>query len=220
MKLSFAALTTTFAMANQLPEVQKGLFGGLSKEEKAAKQKADTMWYAAGIKGYYTGFYRSFYKQELPGDNAKCLNEETIDNVITFQNLMTNPLSAFSDVANIQKDMNIFAEMAEVMENLSTCHFEQSAFDIMSLCTKDSKACSMGTLTQNMSKDMFVLVGKMTSLAEVMQDFPSKDKEDFEDQMRELGSTGGTWARVMFNFHHEGEEKTTHHYHHHADYDY
>ena len=90
----------------------------------------------------------------------------------------------------------------------------------MSLCTKDKEACKMSTLTQNLSKDMFVLVGKMTSLAEVLQDFPSKDKMDFEDQMMELGSTGGTWARVTFNFHHEGEQKTTHHYHHHSDYDY
>ena len=64
-----------------------------------------------------------------------------------------------------------------------------------------------------MSKDMFVLIGKMTALAEVMEGFPAKDRYDFEEQMRELGSTGGTWARVMFNFHHEGEQ-TEHHYHH------
>ena len=218
MKVSFAAIATTCAMAS--PEVQAGLFGGLSKEEKAAKQKADTMWYAAGLKGYYTGFYKSFYKMELPAENAKCLNEETIDNVLSMEHLVSDPLGAFGNIANIQEDMNIFAKMAEVMENLSTCHFEQSAFDIMQLCTKDPLACNMQTLTQNLSKDMFVLVGKMTSLAEVMQDFPSKDRYDFEEQMSELGSTGGTWARVMFNFHHEGEEKTTHHYHHHSDYDY
>ena len=109
--------------------------------------------------------------------------------------------------------------MAEVMENMSTCKFEESAFDIMTLCTKDKEACKMSTLTQNLSKDMFVLVGKMTSLAEVLTDFPSKDRFDFEDQMLELGSTGGTWARVTFNFHHEGEE-TTHHYHHHTEHDY
>lgn len=217
MKLSFAAIAATYAAAT--PEVQAGFFGGLSKEEKAAKQKANTMWYSSGIKGYYSGFYKAFYKMELPTDAAKCLNEETVDNVLSMEHLVTDPLSAFGNIANIQEDMNIFAKMAEVMENLSTCKFEQSAFDIMSLCTKDSNACKMTTLTQNVSKDMFVLVGKMTSLAEVLQDFPSKDRYDFEDQMRELGNTAGTWARVTFAFHHEGEE-TTHHYHHHSDYDY
>merc|ERR1712072_1379078 len=104
--------------------------------------------------------------------------------------------------------------MAEIMENLSVCHFEQPAFDVLSMCTKDFTACDISTITQNMSKDMFVLIGKMTSLAEIMQGFPSADKYDFAEQMKELGSTGGTWARVMFNFHHPGEE-TGHHYSHH-----
>ena len=140
----------------------------MSSEEKSAKAKKDTMWYAAGLKGYYTGFYKSFYKMELPADNAKCLNEETIDNILSMEHFVSDPLSAIGNIANIQEDMNIFAKMTEVMENLATCHFEQSAFDLMQLCTKDKKACNMQTLTQNLSKDMFVLVGKMTSLAEVL----------------------------------------------------
>jgi hypothetical protein len=132
---------------------------------------------------------------------------------------MADPLSIFTNVVDIQGDINSFTKMAQIMENLSVCHFEQSAFDILSLCTKDLTACDMGTVTQNMSKDMFVLIGKMTSLAEIMQGFPSKDKYEFEEQMRELGATGGTWFRVMFNFHHPGEE-TEHHYHHSSDFDY
>merc|ERR1712072_339826 len=78
-------------------------------------------------------------------------------------------------------------------------------------------ACEIATLTQNMSKDMFVLIGKMTSLAEILEDFPAKDRYDFEEQMRELGTTTGTWGRVMFNFHHPGKESepTEYHYHHH-----
>ena len=105
------------------------------------------------------------------------------------------------------------------MENLAVCHFEQPAFDLLSFCTKDFAACSLTTVAANLSKDMFVLIGKLTSLAEVLQGFPSNDNDDFYEQMRELGSTGGTWARVMFGFHHPGEE-TTHHYHHSDDYDY
>lgn len=105
--------------------------------------------------------------------------------------------------------------MAEIFEDLSTCHFEKSAFDLMSMCTKDPKACAFPTITQNLSKDMFVLVGKLTSMAEVLQDFPSKDREDFGEQMMEVGSTTGTTLRVMFNFHIEGEQQTSHHYHHH-----
>ena len=81
MKVSFAALAA-IATNSQMPEVQAGLFGGMSMEQKLAKQKDDTMWYAAGLKGYYTGFYKSFYKQEMPANAAKCLNEETINNIL------------------------------------------------------------------------------------------------------------------------------------------
>lgn len=218
MKISFAAMAGVVA-ANSHPTVQ-GLFHKETAAEKAAKTKENTLWYAAGIKGYYTGFYKSFYKMELPADAAACLNDETIDNVLNFQDLVVNPMGAVKNIADIQKDVNIFTSMAEVMENMSVCHFEKPAFDILSLCNKDKKACTMQQLTQNMSKDMFVLIGKMTSLAEVMQDFPAKDRYDFNEQMRELGSTGGAWARVIFNFHHPGEDTSTHHYHHHSDYDY
>ena len=147
----------------------------------------------------------------------KCLDKETLENIVTFENIIGNPMSAFGDVVDIQKDFNLFAQAAEIMENLSVCHFEQAPFDIMSLCAKDKKACDFGTITQNLSKDMFVLIGKMTSLAEILEDFPSKDRYDFEEQMSELGNTCGTWGRVMFNFHHPGEETAPagHHYHHH-----
>ena len=231
MKISFAALASVAAAANtQKVDILGQLFSpkstaGLSPEEKLAKQQKETEWYAAGIKGYYVGFYSAFYKTELPEANKKCLDTETISNVVTFQNIVANPMSIIGDAIDIQKDVNMFAQMAEIMENLSVCHFEQPAFDIMSLCTKKpadpeaAGACDIATLTQNMSKDMFVLIGKMTSLAEILQDFPSKDQLDFEEQMRELGSTGGTWTRVIFNFHHPGEQ-TTHHYHHSSDYDY
>ena len=201
MKLSFAALATLVA-ANQHPEVQ-----GLFSEDPAAKlkQKEDTLWYAAGVKGFYQGFYKTFYKMELPEASSECMNKETMINIIALEQLLANPLGILDDLADIQKDVNVFAQSAEIMENLSVCHFEQPAFDIMTLCTKDMKACDLGTITQNMSKDMFVLIGKMTSLAEIMQDFPAKDRMDFNEQMQELGSTGGAWARVIFGFHHPGE---------------
>lgn len=227
MKITYAALAGCVAANSQFPDVMAGLnlFGAtpkaLTAEEKVAAQKENTLWYAFGIKGYYTGFYKSFYKMELPEASKKCLDKETLENVITFQNIVNDPVTAMGSAFDIQKDVNMFSQMAEIMENLSVCHFEQPAFDILSLCTKDAKACDLGTITQNMSKDMFVLIGKMTSLAEIMQGFPAKDRYDFEEQMKELGSTGGTWARVMFNFHHPGEQ-TEHHYHHRqqSDYDY
>ena len=121
MKISFAAIGVLFAANSQT--VDASFFGkSLSPEEQAAKTRENTLWYAAGVKGYYTGFYKSFYKTDLPQDAVDCLNDETMDNVLNFQKMVTNPMSAVANVADIQKDVNIFTQMAEIMENMSTCH--------------------------------------------------------------------------------------------------
>ena len=92
MKITYAALAGCVAANSQFPDVMAGLdlFGSaagptkaLTPEEQIAKQKENTLWYAFGIKGYYTGFYKSFYKMELPETSKKCLDKETLENVIT-----------------------------------------------------------------------------------------------------------------------------------------
>ena len=195
MKLSFAAVATVVA-ANQFPQVQFPMV-----EKKSPEQlRSDTEWNIAGVKGYYDGFYKSFYKSNMPETMKECLNKETVDNVVVFETVLNDPFNI--KMMDIQKDFNMFAEMAQIMENLSKCHFEESAFDIMTLCTKDPSACLLPKVTENLTKNMFVLIGKMTSLAETLQGFPSKEVDQYEEQMRELGSTGGTWARVMFDYKH------------------
>ena len=47
---------------------------------------------------------------------------------------------------------------------------------------------------------MFVIMGKMTSVAEIMKDFPASDKREFKDQAEELGGGVGTFFRVLFNY--------------------
>jgi len=51
-----------------------------------------------------------------------------------------------------------------------------------------------------MSKNMFVLIGKMTSMAENLEGFPAKENEKFLEQMHEFGQDAGTFVRVLFNF--------------------
>jgi hypothetical protein len=55
---------------------------------------------------------------------------------------LIDPLSALADVSNIQEDFNMFARMAEIMENLSICKFEESPIDLMTFCTTDVTKCT------------------------------------------------------------------------------
>lgn len=38
---------------------------------------------------------------------------------------------------------------------------------------------------------MFVLMGKLTGMAETLNDFPSEDPDEYKEQMRELGTDAG-----------------------------
>ena len=51
---------------------------------------------------------------------------------------------------------------------------------------------------------MFVIVGKLSTLAETLKEFPADDVDEYKEQMREMGDDAGTTVRVIFNF--ESEE--------------
>ena len=164
-------------------------------------QESDPMWGVEGFKGFYEGYYTSFYKRPAPQGKDGCLNEETITNINKLGKLAADPFSVIGNISNVAEDFNIFTEMSEVFENLATCRFEESIVDLTKMCLGDPEACLMPKLTENFTKNMFVLVGKMTSLAETMQGFPAKENDSFREQMHELGTDAGTGLRIVFNFH-------------------
>ena len=164
-------------------------------------QDSNMMWGVEGFKGFYDGYYKSFYKRPIPEGKDACLNEETVENMTKLSAFAADPIGAFSKLSNMQEDFTLFTEASEVFENLASCKFEESVIDITKMCLADSEACLMPKLTENFTKNMFVLVGKMTSLAETMQNFPAKETDTFREQMKEFGEDAGTALRIIFNYH-------------------
>jgi len=171
-----------------------------SNLEATADPKEAALWYIDGFRGWHDGFYKAFYKTSSSEDNNGCFDDETINNMVTYGNIMMDPLSIFNNIANIESDFNLFADAAEIMENLSKCHFEGPAFDLLHMCNQDITTCSMTKLLENLTKNMFVLVGKATSMAESFKDFPAPENGDFKEQMSEFGDDFGTFGRTIFNF--------------------
>ena len=104
----------------------------LAKQEKLTTQ-------LNGFKGFYDGYYRSFYKvssHEEIKNLDDCLNDKTIENIVAVSEFVNNPLALF-ELKNIKEDMNLFGEGAEIMEDLSACHFEQSFYDVWGMCQED-----------------------------------------------------------------------------------
>ena len=51
----------------------------------------------------------------------------------------------------------------------------------MTMCSDEPDKCAMNKLMENVTKNMFVLMGKATSMAESLKDFPAEDKRDFKE---------------------------------------
>ena len=125
-----------------------------------------TSYVIDGIKGFYDGYYASFYKGGLPKNMEKCLDKDSIKDIVAAEKILMDPLSIFTKIIDFNRDVKEFQTFAAVFENLSGCHFEESAFDIFTMCTKSPGDCMFNKLLENLTKNMFVLVGKVTSLAE------------------------------------------------------
>ena len=201
MKFSALALLMVGTQAVNL-EADMPIVQAEDKDHKLTpeEQRENTMWYIDGLRGYHEGFTKAFYKSTHSKKiNDECLDDTTIDNVTKFQAVFTDPTSLMS-FTNLQNDFNLFAEGAEIMENFSACKFEAPMLDLMLMCSGEEKPCAMSVILENMTKNMFVMIGKLTSMAETMKDFPAKDREEFQEQSREIGSDMGTFVRVLFNY--------------------
>ncbi len=177
--------------------------GLVAVEAKTASKfdiKATIEWGVDGVSGYHEGFAKAFYKTNSH-NKQDCLNQETIDNMVKFGGLVSDPVHIFKNITNISEDFNLLSDGAEIIENLASCRFEGPAFDMLHTCPTDKDACSISKFIENVTKNMFVLVGKVTSMAETFNGFPAKENEDFKEQMMEVGDDFGTFYRVFFNYH-------------------
>ena len=126
----------------------------------------NTQWYIDGIQGFHEGFYKALYKTGHVTKADGCLDGKTVHNMQDFSELAADPFSIFKNV-DIEKDIGLFSEAAEIFENLAACKFEAPALDLMKFCNANTQNCAVKTLTDNLTKNMFVLVGKITSIAEL-----------------------------------------------------
>lgn len=185
------------------------------KEPEVEVIEDDDVWSAedlaayrvAAFKGLHEGFDKAFYKTRTI--DANCLNDDTVKNIGVFGRVVKHPMASISGATDIAGDFNLFAEAAEIMENFSGCHFEGPIVEILQYCTADPEVCEISALLANLKKNLFVLVGKLTSLAETLKDWPAETIEDNHDIFMEFGDDLGTVVRTIFNYHGK-HEKSSH----------
>eukprot|EP00356_Strombidium_inclinatum_P002606 CAMPEP_0170478686 /NCGR_PEP_ID=MMETSP0208-20121228/172_1 /TAXON_ID=197538 /ORGANISM="Strombidium inclinatum, Strain S3" /LENGTH=177 /DNA_ID=CAMNT_0010750983 /DNA_START=49 /DNA_END=582 /DNA_ORIENTATION=- len=175
-----------FALATAASAIQ------LKEEEQSNQVLQTTVWGIEGFKGFYDGFYHDFYHTKMDDNEKQCLDDDTVTKMADIFEIAMNPTTF---------DMGILSEGSQVFSDIMACHFEKPVFDLLAFCKDDAEACTIPVLTENLSKNVFSLIGKVTELAELVKGFPSKDDEEFKLQMRTLGSDFGFAAQLLFNYH-------------------
>lgn len=92
-----------------------------------------TAWYVDGIKGFYDGYYSSFYKTTETKNMQACLDDDFVKQADEAIKDLTNPLAEVGVVM-------------QMYENISRCKFEESALDIINMCVNDPNSCSIPVL--------------------------------------------------------------------------
>ena len=121
---------------------------------------------------------------------------------------------------------SVMGKAANVFSNLNACNFRQPYRDIGEYChsedeveevvktlkasTKDIEIddieeaehtlCTMGDMMDNITKNMFALMGKFSQMAELMKEFPAESDDELKQQTLELGEDLGTFMKTALNF--------------------
>ena len=93
-----------------LGTTQAGMFswipgmGGSATPLTEEQKLENTKWWVEGMKGYYDGYYKQFYKTRESESMAECLDLETTNNIIKWGNktFMANLHVASKDCSNKQ----------------------------------------------------------------------------------------------------------------------
>lgn len=121
------------------------------------------------------------------------MNEQTTDSIINF-------IEFFEKSPDMSKVFMIASDVMAIANNLKICTSEGAFKDIKKFCKKDPENCSSTTIMNNLTKNMFVIFGKVTEMAEIFKAFPATETEDFYAQTYSIGGDIGTLVRVLLAY--------------------
>ena len=150
----------------------------------------DADYFLEGVKGLSEGFYHGLYKSAA---STKCMDETTEKNIeAVIDDLM--------DLGNIQSKMfKLMGQVTEIQQGMSECHFEVVALDMMHYCAAE-QSCGFGSLAGSVQQNMFTLMGKFTSLSEIVGRGLPEDAATAKMQGKQLGEDIGDVIQTLTGF--------------------
>ena len=154
-------------------------------------QDSPVYYYIQGAKGAWMGYQSGFYKNTKKNvDN--CLSDKVIEDVMD--------IVEFMQTFDQSKIFGLFGQGMEVFNSFQSCSIESSFNDVSTYCNVHPSACTGAALMDNVTKNMFVLMGKFTEVTSVLQEFPAETAAELYTQTSSLGNILGTTLRLLSGF--------------------
>ena len=154
-------------------------------------QDSDAYYYIQGFKGLWQGYQAGFYKGAKK-DMGNCLSDKVIEDVMDIVEVVEH--------MDTSKIFNVFNQGMEVFNSFQSCSIQQSLDDITTFCSVHPTACTGQALMDNVTKNMFVLMGKATEVTTIIQEFPAETAAELYTQTSSLGNIVGTVLRLLSGF--------------------
>lgn len=123
---------------------------------------------------------------------GNCLNDNAIIDVIEVID--------FFETFDSSKVTKIFSKCMEVFTGIQSCSIEESITDVTTFCSVHPENCTSQSLLDNLTKNMFILMGKFTDLTTILQDFPAQTAQSLFQQTSQIGNVVGTVLRIASGF--------------------
>ena len=160
--------------------------------EVSAAVDSKANWHLQGFRGTYAGYTDAFF-QDAKKEKTQCFDNSTADS-------MLNIINFFDGTHDISQAFGLIGDAMIIFNNLKSCNITESFTVIKKHCASKEGTCSPSNLVGNLTKNIFVFIGKITQLTTVLKGYPAADAQAYYTQTYAIGDDVGTFVRVVVGY--------------------
>ena len=153
-----------------------------------------TEYYLNGIRGFWTGYMRGFYKDSKYALNERCLSINLSKNLHFLVDFVEGNQPIYKVVSFVTTFAKVFND------NNENCGYQKFALDMKEFCAKDEERCTLPVLSKHLTDKMFSLIGEINGIIAAVQSFPPEDKDDMYLDALEIGLDLGKVIRDVYDY--------------------
>jgi len=161
------------------------------------KQSDSTMFYMQGVRGIWLGLEHGLFKTKA---GETCLNDATTQKIYNIIYALEN--GEFGQLTKFIPDV------LQIYTNIMECKTLDEIQGYEDFCTDAEDHCNPSIIFQNLQKNMFLIVGKLTDISStVSQGFPAAAADEFYTQMYSIGDDLGSTVRAVLAYDENHKQK-------------